>query len=75
MDTLTYSECFCKVYVEILKTLHPYLKFHTVIKGNRTNRSDCIIVGQRKNQSLGSVQTFRGIQGDNECHGEWKEMK
>lgn len=48
MDTLTYSECFCKVYVEILKTLHPYLKFHTVIKGNRTNRSDCIIVGQRK---------------------------
>lgn len=47
-DTLTYSVCFCKVYVEILKTLHPYLKFHTVIKGNRTDGSDCIIVGQRK---------------------------
>lgn len=44
MDTLTYSECFCKVYVEIHKTLHPYLKFHTVNKGNRTDRSDCIIV-------------------------------
>lgn len=43
-DTLTYSVCFCKVYVEILKTLHPYLKFHTVIKGNRMDGSDCIIV-------------------------------